>query len=89
MTNEILDISQIDSANIKIYNDKYNVKLIIKELIQIYKAKSENKIEGVYQFKTEDGASYKIVFEGEGKENDLRHKVVFNWLFIKSIIETK
>ena len=53
------------------------------------KAKSENKIEGVYQFKTEDGASYKIVFEGEGKENDLRHKVVFNWLFIKSIIETK
>ena len=43
MTNEILDISQIDSANIKIYNDKYNVKLIIKELIQIYKAKSENK----------------------------------------------
>ena len=42
MTNEILDISQMDS-NIKIYNDKYNVKIIIKELVQIYKKKAENK----------------------------------------------
>ena len=30
MTNEILDISQMYS-NIKIYNDKYNIKIIIKE----------------------------------------------------------
>ena len=37
MTNEILDISQIDSANIRIYNDKYNIKLIIKEMIKKYK----------------------------------------------------
>lgn len=43
MTNEILDVSSIDSANIKIYNDKYNIKLIIKELVQIYKAKAEEK----------------------------------------------
>lgn len=42
MTNEILDISQMDS-NIKIYNDKYNVKIIIKELVQIYKKKVEDK----------------------------------------------
>ena len=42
MTNEILDISQMDS-NIKIYNDKYNVKIIIKELVQIYKKKAEEK----------------------------------------------
>lgn len=42
MTNEILDISQMDS-NIKIYNDKYNVKIIIKELVQIYKKKAEDK----------------------------------------------
>lgn len=43
MTNEILDISSIDSANIKIYNDKYNIKLILKELVQIYKNSAENK----------------------------------------------
>ena len=42
MTNEILDISQMDS-NIKVYNDKYNIKLIIKELVQIYKVKSAKK----------------------------------------------
>ena len=43
MTNEILDISQVDSTNIKIYNDKYNIKLIIKELVQKYKRECENK----------------------------------------------
>ncbi len=43
MTNEILDISQMDS-NIKIYNDKYNVKIIIKELVQIYKKKAEERV---------------------------------------------
>lgn len=42
MTNEILDISQMDSS-IKIYNDKYNIKIIIKELVQIYKKKAEDK----------------------------------------------
>ena len=39
MTNEILDISQVDSANIRVYNEKYNVKLIIKEFVGIYKKK--------------------------------------------------
>lgn len=43
MTNELLDISQMDSASIKVYNDKYNVKLIIKELVQIYKTRCEEK----------------------------------------------
>ena len=43
MTNEMLDISQIDSANIRVYNDKYNVKLIIKEIVQIYKNKCIDK----------------------------------------------
>jgi len=43
MTNELLDISQMDSSSIKIYNDKYNIKLIIKELVQIYKSKCEEK----------------------------------------------
>ena len=43
MTNEILDISQVDSANIRVYNEKYNVKLIIKEFIGIYKKKCIEK----------------------------------------------
>lgn len=43
MTNEILDISSIDSANIKIYNEKYNIKLIINKLINIYSKKCNNK----------------------------------------------
>lgn len=43
MTNEILDISTVDATSIKIYNDKYNIKLLIKELVQMYKASSEKK----------------------------------------------
>ena len=43
MTNEILDINSIDSASIKIYNDKYNIKLIIKELVTIYNKKCMTK----------------------------------------------
>lgn len=43
MTNEILDISQVDINNIKIYKNKYNVKIIIKELVQIYKSKCLSK----------------------------------------------
>jgi len=43
MTNEILDINSIDSASIKIYNDKYNVKLIIKELVTVYSKKCNVK----------------------------------------------
>lgn len=43
MTNEILDISQVDINNIKIYKNKYNIKIIIKELVQIYKSKCLSK----------------------------------------------
>ena len=31
MTNEVFDVSSLDSANIKIYNDKYNIKLLIEK----------------------------------------------------------
>lgn len=43
MTNEILDISAVDATSIKVYNDKYNIKLLIKELVQVYKKASEKK----------------------------------------------
>lgn len=43
MTNEILDISQVDSANIKTYNSKYNIKNILKQLINVYSDLCKNK----------------------------------------------
>lgn len=36
MTNDILDVSKIDSTNIKIYNSKYNIKTILKEIVGVY-----------------------------------------------------
>lgn len=36
MTNDILDVSQINSSNIKVYNSKYNIKNILKHIINIY-----------------------------------------------------
>ena len=43
MTNEILDVSQVDSANIKTYNSKYNIKNILKQLINVYGDSCKNK----------------------------------------------
>ena len=43
MTNEVFDISNIDSAGIKVYNSKYNVKLLLKEINQRYKNKATDK----------------------------------------------
>ena len=43
MTNEILDISSIDSASVRIYNEKYNIKRLLKELVGMYKSKAQNK----------------------------------------------
>lgn len=43
MTNEMLDISSIDSASVRIYNEKYNIKILLKELVGIYKTKAQNK----------------------------------------------
>ena len=36
MTNELFDVSKLDAANIKVYNSKYNVKNIFKEIVTVY-----------------------------------------------------
>lgn len=43
MTNEVFDVSSLDSANIKIYNDKYNIKLLLKKIITLYSGKCSDK----------------------------------------------
>ena len=43
MTNEIFDISQVDSTNIKTYNNKYNVKNVLKQVVNIYGNLCKNK----------------------------------------------
>lgn len=43
MTNEILDISQIDSSNIKTHNNKYSIKNILKQVINVYGDLCKNK----------------------------------------------
>ena len=43
MTNDILDVGSMDLTTIKIYNDKYNVKTIIKQLVNVYSDLCKNK----------------------------------------------
>ena len=43
MTNEILDVSKIDAASVKVYNNKYNVKNILKEMVTMYSSSCKNK----------------------------------------------
>ena len=43
MTNEILDVSNIDSTTIKVYNSKYNIKTVLKQVINIYGDLCKNK----------------------------------------------
>ena len=43
MTNEILDVSNIDSSTIKVYNSKYNIKNILKQVVNVYGDMCENK----------------------------------------------
>ena len=43
MTNEILDISQVDSSTIKVYNNKYNIKNILKQIVNVYGDLCKNK----------------------------------------------
>ena len=43
MTNEILDVSSIDSASIKVYDEKYNIKLLLKRLVTLYNDKCKEK----------------------------------------------
>lgn len=42
MTNELFDVSKIDASNIKVYNSKYNIKNIFKEVVTIYTNKTKN-----------------------------------------------
>ena len=42
-TNDILDMSSVDATTIKIYNNKYNVKNIIKQLVNVYGDICKNK----------------------------------------------
>ena len=43
MTNELFDVSKMDSANIKVYNSKYKIKNIFKEIVTMYTNKSTAK----------------------------------------------
>lgn len=43
MTNELFDVSKLDASNIKVYNSKYNIKNIFKEIVTIYSGKSKDK----------------------------------------------
>ena len=43
MTNEILDVDSIDSASIKVYDDKYNIKLLLKKIVTLYSDECSRK----------------------------------------------
>lgn len=43
MTNEMLDVSSMDGASIKVYKEKYNIRLIIKELVSNYERECSKK----------------------------------------------
>ena len=42
-TNDILNMSSVDSTTIKVYNQKYNIKTILKQLVNIYSDLCKNK----------------------------------------------
>ena len=42
-TNDILNMSSVDSNSIKVYNERYNIKTILKQIISIYSDLCENK----------------------------------------------
>ena len=44
MTNDILDVGSIDESNIKVYNTKYNIKNVLKQLVTIYSDICKNKM---------------------------------------------
>jgi CheY-like chemotaxis protein len=43
MTNELFDVTKMDAANIKVYNSKYNIKNVFKEIVTMYTNKSSKK----------------------------------------------
>ncbi len=42
-TNDILNMSSVDSNTIKVYNEKYNIKTILKQIVSIYSDLCDNK----------------------------------------------
>ena len=42
-TNNILNMSSVDSKTIKVYNEKYNIKTILKQIVSIYTDSCKNK----------------------------------------------
>ena len=44
ITNDILDVGSIDESNIKVYNTKYNIKNVLKQLVTIYSDICKNKM---------------------------------------------
>ena len=43
LMNELFDVSKLDASNIKVYNSKYNVKNVLKEMVSIYSNKCSSK----------------------------------------------
>ena len=43
MTNDILDVSNIDSSTIKVYNSKYSIKNVLRQVINVYGDKCKGK----------------------------------------------
>lgn len=43
ITNDILDVSNVDSSTIKVYTEKYNIKNILKQLVSVYGELCKNK----------------------------------------------
>ena len=43
MTNEILDMSYVDASTIKVYNEKYNIKLLLRQIVSVYGDICKNK----------------------------------------------
>lgn len=43
MTNELFDVSKLDAANVKVYNSKYNIKNILKEIVTVYTKSCKKK----------------------------------------------
>ena len=43
MTNDILDVNTIDETTIKVYNSKYNIKNLLKQIVNIYTDICKNK----------------------------------------------
>lgn len=82
MTNDILDVSTIDSANIKTYNDKYNVKNIIKQLVNVYGDICKNK---ELKFRTNIDHDIPNILYGDG----INLKEVLNAILDNSIKYTE